>query len=84
MKQTFVFTKNGIKYILPHSLDEIEKKCSHDFFRVNRQTIVKRSAIKEVLQEDNRKMKLVITNDKHHNVLVGKLKRKQFLEWLEG
>lgn len=83
-KYAFAKTANGKKYLISQTLEELGQRFSADFYRVNRQFIVKRSAIKEVLHQHNRKLKVILHQEIEDDILVGKLKITSFLTWLKG
>jgi len=83
-KYSFAHTIQGKRFLISHNLEEINNMFPREFYRVNRQYIVKRSSIKEVVHQHNRKLKLILNISLDHEILVGKLKMTNFLEWLEG
>jgi len=83
-KYSFAHTKEGKRFLISHNLEEISNMFPREFYRANRQYIVKRSSIKEVIHQHNRKLKLELNISFDHEILVGKLKMTNFLEWLEG
>ncbi len=78
----FVLTFGHKKHIISHTLEELEKLCGTMFFRANRQYLVNRKAIKNATRYLNRKILIHLTIDYENQILVGKLKTTQFLEWL--
>lgn len=78
----YVYVDSGACYALEQSLDETEKKLNDDFFRANRQTIVARQAIQEVLRYSSRKLMIVTQNSSAEPILVSKEKSGPFLKWL--
>ena len=82
-KYSFAHTESGKRYLLSYTLEELNTLFSNEYYRVNRQYIVKRSAIKEVIHQPNRKLKLLLNAVSNHEILVGKLKMTHFLDWLE-
>jgi two-component system response regulator LytT len=78
----FAFTDGQKKHIVSQTLDELEKLCGSSFFRVNRQYLVNRKAIKDAARYLNRKILVHLHVAYPNQILVGKLKTSQFLEWL--
>jgi len=83
-KYSFAHARDGKRYLLSHTLEELNQMFPSEFYRVNRQYIVRRNAIKEVVHQQNRKLKVILEAVKDRDILVGKLKKTSFLEWLEG
>ena len=83
-KYSFAHTEEGKRYLISHTLEELSKMFPVEFYRVNRQYIVNRSFIKEALHQRNRKLKVVLSIPFDDDILVGKLKITNFLDWLEG
>jgi DNA-binding LytR/AlgR family response regulator len=78
----FAFTFEQKKYIVSQSLNELEDLCGPSFFRVNRQYLVNRKAIKDAARYLNRKILVHLHVAFPYQILIGKLKTVQFLEWL--
>ena len=80
---TYMYTHNGKSYIIPETLEEIEKKVGIDFFRVNRQFIVNRNAIQDVVDYFLRRLKVNLSINFQKDILVSKEKRKKLLDWMQ-
>lgn len=78
----FAFDFDGKKYIVNNKLDELESICGSSFFRANRQFLVNRKAIKDASRFLNRKILVNITINFPEQIIVGKLKTTQFIDWL--
>jgi len=70
------------RYSINNSLDELTKIAGESFFRVNRQFIINRKAIKEVSQFFARKLSIVLTIPFKETIIVNKVKATEFLNWL--
>ncbi len=70
--------------IVNYKLEDLEKKFIPVFFRVNRQFLIHRNAVKEASHHFNRKLLLHLTLPFNEEILVGKEKYATFLEWLEN
>ena len=81
---TQLVTFSGQKYLVNHTLDELEDICPGDFYRANRQFLINREVVQEVIQHLARKLlvKLKITGD--YEVLISKNKVPEFLGWLRS
>ncbi len=80
----YLYTFQGEKHPIFKTLDDIESAISPEhFYRINRQTIVNRKAIKEIEPYFNQKIvvKLILPTPEQN--LVSKLKVTHFLSWIE-
>ncbi|MEM8906510.1 MAG: LytTR family DNA-binding domain-containing protein, partial [Bacteroidota bacterium] len=66
----FAFTFKGEKYLISQSLEELEQLGGQTFFRVNRQFLVQRKAIKEAVHYFHRKLLLRLSFDYPEKVIV--------------
>ncbi|MEM8526397.1 MAG: LytTR family DNA-binding domain-containing protein [Bacteroidota bacterium] len=87
-----VYKKNGItylqtfdqkSYVLEQNLDELEQDLGDDFFRANRQFLVHREAVKEVVRYFARKLLLKLHFKFEQQIIVSKAKSSLFLAWLK-
>ncbi len=78
-----LITFDGRKYFVNDTLDELEIKCSQQFFRANRQCLVNRSAVKEAVQTHGRKLLLKLAVPFDSDILISKVKATSFLDWLK-
>jgi len=78
----FAYTFDQKRHIVSQTLDELENLCGSSFFRVNRQYLVNRKAIKDAARYLNRKILVHLHVTYPNQILVGKLKASLFLEWL--
>jgi two-component system LytT family response regulator len=77
--------KNEKKYVVDKNLDSIYEQISlDDFFRINRQYIVSRKAIKEAVHYFNGRLKFKITPAPDDDLLVSKAKASDFKNWLSS
>jgi two-component system response regulator LytT len=70
------------EYITYKTLEEIENLLDNDFFRANRQFILNRHSITEVVRLYNRKIKVRLNIPFSEEIIISKGKSKQFLDWL--
>jgi two-component system, LytTR family, response regulator LytT len=74
----------GEKHILSKTLETLEKAVSaQQFYRINRQMIVNRHAIKDLETYTNQRIVVHLTVPTPENVFVPRLKVKPFLSWIE-
>ncbi len=78
----FALTFDLKKYLLSQSLEELESVCGDVFFRANRQYLINRKAIKDASRHFNRKIQINLTFNYPNQILIGRLKVTQFIEWL--
>lgn len=73
-------------YSITKTMEEIEKIAGNNFFRVNRQYLIQRKAIKEASQYFHRKLliNLNIQYAPKEPITVSKLRVADFLNWLSG
>lgn len=81
-----VVLADGKEYVFPQTLDEVAEYISPSlFFRVNRQFLISREAVKDIdLWFNNRlavNLRCKVTNEK---VLVSKAKVQEFKDWFSG
>lgn len=79
---TFALTFDLKKHLVSQNLEELENLCGSSFFRVNRQYLVNRKAVKDASQYFNRKFLVNLNIAYKEQITVGKLKTTLFLEWL--
>jgi two-component system, LytTR family, response regulator LytT len=79
---TFAYTFKNEKFILNENLDALEHLFSPAFFRTNRQFLVNRRAVKDATHFFNRKVLVNLTIPFKEQILVGKLKITEFVDWL--
>lgn len=70
------------KHLISQSLEELESVCGDIFFRANRQYLINRKAIKDASRHFNRKIQVNLTFNYPSQILIGRLKVTQFIEWL--
>lgn len=70
------------RYFVDKKMDSLEELLSPAFFRVNRQQLIHRKAVKDASQYFHRKLLVNLTIPFDEEILVGKLKVTAFKEWL--
>ena len=83
-KITRLITKDNNNYTVSHNLDELEQMCGTDFYRANRQYLVNRAAVKEVLQYTARKLYVKLHVPGEYDITIAKAKVPEFLSWLKN
>lgn len=74
------FTKE--QFTINKTIENLEEMAPEFFFRINRQYLVNREAIKEASQYFARKLSLTLTIPFHETVTVSKNRVSDFLNWL--
>lgn len=83
-KTTFIKTFDNHSYITDHSLNDVEKLLdSSMFFRVTRNMICSLNAINSSSKYFNSRLKLKLTPEFKEEILISRVKVKEFLEWLD-
>ena len=83
-KTTFIYTYNGKKYPLYKGMDYFESVCNpKQFYRINRQILVNKAAIRSFENYPNRKILLHLTISFTEEVIVSRLKVSDFKKWLK-
>lgn len=81
----YCITRSGKAYQIPATLEKIQKQLDpFVFFRVNRQCIVSKEAVKSVKVHENRKLKLITVPKHSDEILISKLKATNFKRWLKS
>jgi len=82
-KITFLYTQKQKRYMLDHTLDELEKLIDpYLFFRLNRQYIAAYNAIGSVHQYFNGKLKVYLAGETENGIVISKEKAHYFKLWL--
>ncbi|MGC4102207.1 LytR/AlgR family response regulator transcription factor [Ferruginibacter sp.] len=83
-KNTSLVTLQNQQYSINQPLDELEDMCGAGFFRANRQFLINKKAVKEVLHYGLRKLFVNLSVEVHEEVLINKVKATAFLNWLKS
>ncbi|MDD3078619.1 MAG: LytTR family DNA-binding domain-containing protein [Paludibacter sp.] len=80
----YVYTFDQQKYAVYRPLGEIEAELnSSEFFRISRQALINRKAVKEVQPYFNRKVSIHTPIKLPETLVVSRLKVSEFMKWLE-
>lgn len=80
----YVKTTAGVDYMIDNNLEELEEQLDpNDFFRVNRQFIVRYSAIDQVFPWFDNKIKLTVKPLAYEDIIISRLKATEFKKWLD-
>jgi two-component system, LytTR family, response regulator LytT len=81
---TFIMTRNEKKYMIDHTLEELENLLDpHYFFRLNRQFLTNFQGIRSINTHLNGKLKINLDPDPQKEVFISREKASVFKEWLD-
>ena len=84
-KITFMMTKEGRKYPLDYTLENLEEMIDPArFFRINRQYIIHIDAIQQMHAHTKARVRIDLQPSAHEEVIVSTEKSPLFKKWLEG
>ena len=83
-KIVWLYHKNGRKYVIDYTLDQLEDLLEPDrFFRLNRQFIASIETIKDVIAYSNSRLKIVFkTPPNKEDIIMSREKVEAFKNWL--
>lgn len=80
----FLITHDNKRYLVEHTLDELEKSLDPDrFFRINRQMIISLSSVAAIYPYFNSRLKLDLIPALDSEILVSRMKVSDFKNWLD-
>lgn len=81
---TFLQTKEGKKYVLDSTLEQVEAAVDPAvFFRINRKYLCRVDSVEEVLTYSNSRLKVKLKNSSDNDILISREKVGEFKEWLD-
>ncbi len=83
-KITYLITFDQLRYSINKPLEELETLVGDDFYRANRQFLIQRSAIKEIVQHFARSLIVKLTIPFQEEIKINKVKVPDFLNWMSG
>lgn len=81
-EETYLLTFDGKSYVVNKKMEELERNCGGDFFRVNRQVLVNHKAVKDAAHFFSRKMVVNLSIPFKDTITISKEKTTPFLDWL--
>ena len=82
-KGTYLQCSNGRSYLMESSLDKLEPELDpKEFFRVNRQFIVRLENIADIVAYSNQRLEVRLKDYKDQQIIVSRERVKAFREWL--
>lgn len=82
-RRTYLTTFNNEEYIVNHTLEELELMCSPLFFRANRQFLINKNNVKEIIHYSLRKLFVGTIINTPTEVIINKNKISEFLNWMK-
>jgi DNA-binding LytR/AlgR family response regulator len=83
-KTTFAHANDGRRYILDHTMDQVEAILDPArFFRINRKYLVSLVAIRDMITHSNSRLKLILTSSEDTDIIVARERVLEFKAWLE-
>jgi DNA-binding LytR/AlgR family response regulator len=84
-KTSYLLTKQGRRYPLEKSLEEIDSLLNPKvFFRINRAFIVHIHAIKDIISYSNSRLRVVLNHKTEEPLIVSRERVKDFKNWLDN
>ena len=83
-KYTFLQNNEGRDYAISYSLDQVEDLIdSAKFFRINRKFLVSFSAITDIVNYSNSRLRIKLKSNESEDLIVSREKVQEFKQWLE-
>ena len=83
-KATFALYTDTKKYLLDYSLDQIMEFVSPgNFFRINRKYIISFSAIEDIVQYSNSRLRIHLIHSNDKDIIVSRERVQDFKKWLD-
>ena len=79
---TYLMLFSGETYFVNKTLEQLQQLCGAVFFRVNRQFLVNRTAVKDASHHLSRKLTVSLTIPFEHSITMSKEKLADFIAWL--
>jgi DNA-binding LytR/AlgR family response regulator len=82
---TFIQTKEGKKFVLDQTLEQIENQIDPNlFFRLNRKYLCSFPSISDIFTYSNSRLKVKLRDCSDEDILVSREKTADFKTWLDG
>lgn len=83
-KATYLFSKDGKRFLIDYSLEKVEELLNDDqFFRISRKFIVSIHFIKDIISYSNSRLEIVIEHFDQEQVIVARERVGDFKAWLD-
>ncbi|MEO9477970.1 MAG: LytTR family DNA-binding domain-containing protein [Cyclobacteriaceae bacterium] len=83
-KATYIFTKEGRRYLIDYSVDRVKELLAPDmFFQISRKFIINLHFIKDIIAFTNSRLEIVVDHFVEEQVIVARERVGDFKEWLD-
>ncbi|MFT6866592.1 MAG: DNA-binding LytR/AlgR family response regulator [Cyclobacteriaceae bacterium] len=83
-KATYIFTKEGRRFLIDFSLDQLEELLSADlFFKLSRKFMINLSYIKDIVTFTNSRLEIIVDHYEEEQIIVARERVKEFRTWLD-
>ncbi len=83
-KTTFCVTDDNRNHILDYTLEQLEEMIDpHDFCRINRKYLVRATAIQDIINYTNSRLRLVLKGSADNDIIVARERVQEFKAWLD-
>ncbi|MGB3181648.1 MAG: LytTR family DNA-binding domain-containing protein [Cyclobacteriaceae bacterium] len=83
-KITFIKTTDGKRHVVDYTLEQLDSLLNpEEFFRVNRQHIVRFEAIADMVYYSSTKLKLTLQHQEENEIFVSRQRLGDFKDWLD-
>ena len=84
-KATFLTTTTGKRYLVDYSLNQLEELLDPEqFFRINRQLMLRIESIKNIVAYSGSRLKVVLRHAEDKEALVSRERVNEFKSWLDA
>ncbi|WP_034230170.1 LytTR family DNA-binding domain-containing protein [Aquimarina pacifica] len=78
----YLFTFTEEKFLFHKTLNKLEKELDPaDFFKINRQIIINKKSVVEMVKLDDRRLKIITTIPVDFDIIVSRLNVNDFIKW---
>jgi DNA-binding LytR/AlgR family response regulator len=83
-KTTFCVTDDNRNLILDYTLEQLEDMVDpSEFYRINRKYLVRSSAIQDIINYTNSRLKLILKGSQDNDIIVARERVQEFKSWLD-
>ncbi len=83
-KGTYLFDKQGRKFLVDYTLDKLEDMLNTDqFFRISRKYLVQADCINDIISYTNSRLEIKISGFDEEQIIVSRERVQEFKNWLD-
>lgn len=83
-KGTYIFTKEGRRFLIDYTMDKVEALVSSThFFRISRKFIINSAYIKDIIMFTNSRLEIVVEHFEEEQIIVARERVGDFKAWLD-